>query len=261
MLVGVSMGASAPNVNVAAIIQRSVEANGRDWQAAPRYNYFERDRTGGGTRTYQVLMIFGSTCQKLVAVNGKALPPAGQAEEQHKLDQTIARRRNESPEERAGRVADYRKDRQRDHQLMNQLVEAFNFKLLGQQRLGQHTVYVLLATPRPGYAPPNVETRVLTGMQGKLWIDTKTFQWVKVEAEVVHPVWIEGFLARVDPGTRFELEYAPVSGDIWLPTHFGMKSRAKILFFISHRDQADESYFGYSETPPQENHNTFFTFP
>ncbi len=132
---------------------------------------------------------------------------------------------------------------------MNQLVQAFTFRPLGRERLGPHEVYVLEATPRPGYVPPNRETRVLTGMQGKLWIDTKTFQWVKVEAEVIHPVWIEGFLARVDPGTRFELEYAPVSDDVWLPTRFVMKSRAKILFVISHSEQADESYFGYSKAP------------
>jgi len=30
-------------------------------------------------------------------------------------------------------------------------------------------------------------------MEGKLWIDEKTFQWVKVEATVIRPVSIEGF--------------------------------------------------------------------
>lgn len=241
------MWAGNPEASVATIIQHSVEANNRDWQAAPDYDYFERDRSERGTRTNQVLMILGSPYWRLVATNGKALPQAEQAEEQRKLDQTIVRRRNESSGERAERMADYRKDRQRDRLLMNQLVYAFDFRLLGQQMLGRRMVYILQATPRPGYTPPNLETRVLTGMQGKLWIDTQTFQWVKVEAEVIHPVWIEGFLARVSPGTRFELEYAPVSDDVWLPKHFAMKSRAKVLFFIQRRDQADETYFGYKK--------------
>jgi len=249
MLAAAGLYAAAPVPNVTQIIQRSVEANDRDWRAAPDYNHFEQDRTAGGTKTYQVLMILGSPYRKLVAVNGNTLSPAERSEEQHKLDQEIARRRSESPAQRAARIANYRRGRQRDHQLMSQLVQAFNFRPLGRQRLGQHSVYVLKATPRPGYIPPNLETRVLTGMQGKLWIDTKTFQWVKVEAEVMHPVWIEGFLARVDPGTRFELEYAPVSHNVWLPTRFVMKSRAKILFVISHSEQADESYFGYSQAP------------
>jgi hypothetical protein len=246
-LIAPSMWGAAPKADVAPIIQRSVEAGNRDWQAAVDYNYFERDRTESGTRTYQVLMIFGSPYRMLTAVNGQALTPAKRAEEQRKLDQTIARRRNESSAERDKRTADYQKDRQRDHLLLSQLVQGFDFKLLGQQRLGQRTVYVLQARPRPGYTPPNLETRVLTGMQGTLWIDTKTFQWMKVKAEVVRPVTIEGFLARVDPGTRFEVEYSPVSGDIWLPRHFAMKSRAKILFLFRRRGQADESYSGYEK--------------
>ncbi|MGD0668597.1 MAG: hypothetical protein ABSB23_13630 [Bryobacteraceae bacterium] len=247
MLMAASIGLAVPGASVPSIVQRSVEANTRDWQAAPGYNYFDRERTGNGTRSYQVLMILGSPYRRLVAINGKTLPPAEQAEEQRKLDETVGRRRNESPKERAERMASYRRDRRRDRQLMNQLVQAFNFRLLGEQRLGPRTVYVLQATPRPGYTPPSLETRVLTGMQGKLWIDTETFQWVKVEASVIHPVWIEGFLARVDPGTRFELEYGPVSGDVWLPKHFAMKSRARILFVFRHRGQADQTYFGYEK--------------
>ena len=251
ILLVASVRAAIPGVDVATIVQRSVEANDRDWQAAPDFSYFDRERTGNGTRTYHVLMILGSPYRRLVAVNGKALAPAQQGEEQSNLDQAIAQRQNESPEQRTERMADYRKGRRRDHQLMNQLVQAFDFKLLGRQRLGRHSVYVLRATPRPGYNPPCVDTKVLTGMQGKLWIDTKTFQRVKVEAAVIHPVWIEAFLARVDPGTRFELEYAPVSDDIWLPTHFAMNSRAKILLIFLRRDQEDHSYFGYEKAIPR----------
>ena len=128
---------------------------------------------------------------------------------------------------------------------MEQLTIALDFKLLGEQRMGPYDVYVLQATPRPGYHPPNTETRVLTGMQGKLWIDKRTCQWVKVEAEVMHPVSIAGFLAQVQPGSRFELEKMPVAEGIWLPKHFSMKGRAKVLFFFSDKAQVDEAYFDY----------------
>jgi hypothetical protein len=232
--------------DVATIIQRSVEANNKDWEAAPQYDHFERDRQpDGGTRTYEVMMILGSDYQRLVAVNGKPLSPEEQASEQQKLEHVIAQRHDESAEQKAQRIARYEKDRKRDHLMMEQLTVAFDFKLLGKQKLGPYDVYVLQATPRPGYQPPNTETKVLTGMQGKLWIDKETYQWVKVEAEVVHPVSIVGFLAEVEPGTRFELEKMPVEDDIWLPSHFSMKARAKVLFFFSHKTQDDETYFDY----------------
>jgi len=74
------------------------------------------------------------------------------------------------------------------------------------------------------YRPPNFETRVLTGMRGKLWIERNSFQWVNVEVEVIHPVHIGGFIARVEPGTRFELEKIPVSSDICCRTKNGNRT-------------------------------------
>jgi hypothetical protein len=206
--------------NVQIIIQRSVQANNEDWQAAPAYSYFERDRQGEETQTYEVLMILGSPYQCLVAVNGKPLKPGEQAKEQQKLETITAQRRSESEQEREKRIAKYEKERNRDRLLMDKMAKAFNFTLVGEQRSGPFDVYVLKATPKPGYHPPNKETKVLTGMQGELWIDTGSFQWVKVEAEVIYPVSIAGFLARVEPGTRFELEKMPVSDGIWLAKTF-----------------------------------------
>ena len=235
-----------PQYDAQEIIQRSVEANDADWKAGPQFDHFERDQQAhGGSKTYQVLMIMGSPYERLVAVNGAPLSPEQQAEEQQKLDAAITQRRNESEGERAERIAEYEKDRRRDHLLMEQLTEAFDFTLTGEQKLDGHDVYVLKATPRVDYQPPNMECQALRGMQGELWIDKETFQWVKVEAQVVRPVSIEGFLARVEPGTRFELEKMPVEDGIWLPKHFAMKSQARVLFFFRRTSQDDETYYGY----------------
>jgi hypothetical protein len=244
----VSLFAASPQLSptdVQTVIQRSVAANRLDWSAAPQYSYFERDRQGKGSKTYEVVMIQGSPYRRLVALNKAPLSPADQDKEGRLMKDAIAKRRAESREERVARTAEYEKERNRDRSLMDQLVEAFDFRSLGQQKLGNRDVYLLRATPRPGYRPPNIETEVLTGMRGTLWIDKDSFQWVKVAADVVHPVFIAGFLARVEPGTRFELEKAPVAEGVWLPTHCAMKSRAKILFVLTHRENEDETYFDY----------------
>lgn len=232
--------------SVRTIIERSVEVNAIDWKAAPNYDYFERDREpSGGTKTFENLMIFGSPYQRLVAVNGKPLLPERQIEEHRKLNAAIVQRRNESERDRVERIAKYEKDRNRDHFLMEQLTKAFVFALLGEQKLDSYDVYVLKATPRADYQPPNIEAEALRGMQGKLWIDKKTFQWAKVEAQVVRPVSIEGLLAKVEPGTRFELEKMPVDDDIWLPKHYAMKANARVLFLFPHKSQEEENYYGY----------------
>ena len=99
--------------------------------------------------------------------------------------------------------------------------------------------------PRKGYKPPDRDSEVLIGMQGTLWIDQKTFQWVKVEAHVIHPVRIEGFLAQVEPGTMFEVEKRPVADDIWMASHFSMKSQAKVMLLFPHRGAEDDLFFHY----------------
>jgi hypothetical protein len=228
------------------IIENSVHANEKDFKAAPEYNNKELDRATDGSKLYQVTMIAGTPYQKLLAVNGKPLSKKESAEETEKERREVAKRRAESQDERRERIAKYEKDRTRDHNMMNELAKAFNFTMAGKGRMAGFNVYILNAVPRPGYKPPNMDCQVLTGMQGKLWIDQKTYQWVKVTAQVIHPVSIEGFLAQVEPRTRFELEKRPVANGIWLPSHFSMRSNAKVLFLMNRSSSADETYSAYT---------------
>lgn len=231
--------------DVASIVQKSVQANSRDWNEAPKYDYEEKDRDTQGTKTYEVTDVLGTPYERLIAINGKELSSAQKAEQQKKYAQMLAQRKAESSSQRAKRIAKYQADRRRDHAMLEQLTKAFNFKLEGEEELAGHKVYVLNATPRPGYQPPNRDTQVLLGMEGKLWIDEASSQWVKVEAHVIRPVRIEGFLAQVEPGTHFELSKTPVSEDIWLPEHYAMSASAKVFFVVPHHSQEDETYFNY----------------
>lgn len=241
--------ALAASVDVQEIVRRSVAANEGNWKLAPNYGYVERDATSkrGGPRTIktnQVYLIEGSEYNKLIAVNDKPLPPAQQAAEEQKLKQEIRKRQSEAPGERSKRVAKYQRDRQQDHAMMREMATAFNFKLAGEETVNGRPAWVLLAEPKPGYKPKTRDTRVLTGMRGKLWVDQQTYQWAKVDAQVVKPVSFGGFIAQVGPGTRFVLEQAPVAGSLWLPRHFAMQVNASVMW----RDRSsndDETYRDY----------------
>ena len=231
--------------DVANIIRQSTEANDRDWAAAPDFDNSERDRTKDGDKTYADTMLDGSPYQRLIAVNGHHLSAEKQQEEQKKYQDAVAERQHESPDKRSDRIAKYQAERKRDHTMLEQMTAAFDFHLVGKRRLNGRKVYVLKATPRKGYKPPNRDSQVLTGMEGTLWIDQKTFQWVKVEAHVTHPVRIEGFLAEVEPGTSFEVEKRPVTGNVWLTSHYSMKSNAKVMLLIPHKGAEDDTFFNY----------------
>jgi hypothetical protein len=227
------------------IIRRSAQATQADWDRAPGFDFCEVDKTKTGSRTSAVLMIEGSPYYRVVQANSVDLPPAQEAAEQKRLASTIQRRQHETPDEKARRTAQYQKERHGDRELLEQLTEAMNFTFAGQEVVDSHLVDVFEAVPRAGYVPKSMQMQVLPGMKGKLWIDHTSFRWVKVQAEVVKPVSIAGFLARVEPGTRFELQERPINPSIWLAHVFTMQSRAKILFLISKSSEANETYFNY----------------
>ena len=127
---------------------------------------------------------------------------------------------------------------------MREMMKAFDFHLAGQESVNGRNCYVLVATPRSSYRPISRDTKVLTGMRGKLWIDSAEYQWVKVHAEVFRPVAFGLFIAHVQPGTEFTLEEAPVGQGIWLPVHFVTKVRATALLW-SRNYTDDEAYSNY----------------
>jgi hypothetical protein len=240
-----SGGAATPDV--AMLLERSNQALQTDWQSFPEYNYFEHDTEQHDNKTYHVFMIGGSPYQELIAVDGRNLSGSDREKAEEELTKTTQERARESEAQTEKRVADFKKDRERDHELFAQLTKALDFKLTGEETVGKYRTYVLQATPKPGYQPPDKKAEVLTGMQGTLWIDTQTYQWVKVEAEVVRPVSIEGFLARVEPGTRFELEKRPVTAEVWLPSHFAVRAKAEILDVFGHSVHMDETFSDYQK--------------
>jgi hypothetical protein len=229
-----------------AVLQRSMESMDAYWNTVPEYDYLETDRQpNGDTKTFQELMILGSRYERLVAIDGNPLPPEEEAQQQRKLDATIRRRRNESQEDKDQRLAKEEQVRKRDHALIEQIPKGFDFQYVGEEQLTGHDCYVLQAIPKAGYQAPNRETQVLKGARGRIWIDKETNNWVKAEAEVIRPVSIVSYLARVEPGTRFELDMAPISNELWMPSHFTMKARARILLIFPHESSDDESYDGY----------------
>lgn len=234
------------------IVQRSVDHNNADWAAAPQYSFTERDTiVKGGQRTiktYRVFMIEGSPYNQLVAVNDQPLSSEETAKEKAKLQQEIDRRRRETTSARQRRTAQYQRDRRQDHELMEEMIKAFDFKLLGDAVVNGRRCYEFAASPRQDYQPPSRDTRVLKGMRGKMWIDAEQDQWVRVEASVFRPVAFGLFIAHVEPGTEFTLEKAPVSGNLWQPSHFSMQVKSKILF-VSHKSMDDETYSDYQRAP------------
>src|SRR5215831_7585171 len=100
-----------------AIIQRSVEANERDWRAAPQFDYSEREEGKGDDKTHDVIMLYGSPYERLVAINGQPLNATQEALEQKKFAREVSERQSETPQKTASRIAKYRTEQNRNHNM------------------------------------------------------------------------------------------------------------------------------------------------
>ncbi len=254
---------SASDLTVAEILQKSLLVNAYDWNLQPAYSYREHetksklDSTGSPrleqAKTYEVIMIEGSPYDRLIEIANEPLSLPQQQQEQAKLNREMQRRQNESAAERRARVSKYQSERSQEYLLLQEMGKAFNFKLTGEQQMNGFDSYVVDAEPRPDYRPPLEKAKVLAGMKGRLWIDKIGFHWVKVQAQVISPVEFGLFIAKVKPGTRFELNQAPVGG-VWLPQSFTETVNASVLGLYGMRSREEERYSDYRQTaqvPPR----------
>jgi hypothetical protein len=75
---------------------------------------------------------------------------------------------------------------------------------------------------------------VLTGIQGKAWVEKETMHPIHIECSIIRPVPVYGALASVLPGTDIEIGMAKVADSTWLIDTISMKLKvAKIRVFKS----------------------------
>jgi hypothetical protein len=77
-----------------------------------------------------------------------------------------------------------------------------------------------------------------------MWIDARQYHWVKVQADVFEPVSFGFFIAKVNPGTSFELDQEAFDNH-WLPKHFIETVNANLFGLYGHRSKEEIFYSNY----------------
>lgn len=220
------------------IVRRSLAADEKNWELIRDYTFLERvekrdlNREGKlkskDVKTYDVTLLEGSIYRRLVARDDKPLPAHEEAAEQKKLENSIQKRRRESPKKRARRIRQYEKKRNENRAATKEIPEAFEFRLLGEESVDSRPAYVIEATPRPGYKPRGRRAKLLTKLKGKIWIDKADYNWVRAEAELIDTVSFGWFLVRLAKGAKVEVETTRVNDEVWLPHRVWFTASARI---------------------------------
>jgi hypothetical protein len=217
------------------IIGQSVVATERSLEARDRYTFVERDHdrrldSQGQLKSEKIdvtkmILVNGARFEQLVERNGQ-LPSA---EEQKKLDQDFEKLKHETPEERTARLG----KEQEIRSILRDLIEGFDFRLLGEEVLRGRPTYVLQVTPHPGYHARGKYGKIFSKVEGKLWIDKSDFGWIKVEGQVTQSFSMGLFVARVQRGSRIVLDQTNVGDAVWVPERLEVRGSARILLLKS----------------------------
>jgi hypothetical protein len=80
---------------------------------------------------------------------------------------------------------------------LRDLVDRFTIVLAGEDQIAGQPTYVLAFTPKPNQPYHDETEKVVNQLQGHMWISARTYNVLRTEASLVHPVSIAWFLARI----------------------------------------------------------------
>jgi len=217
------------------IVRQSVAATERSWDALGQFTYMQRDEDRrldslGHVKSENIdvtrmILVNGARFQQLVEHNGQ-LPSV---KEQRGSDEDLDKLKHDTLAEQTARV---NKD-QENRSFLREVLEAFDFHLIGEEVVDGRPAYVLQATARPGYRAHGKYGKMLSKVGGKLWIDKQDLGWIKVDGQVTQSFTMGLFVARVQRGSHIILEETCVGDGIWVPRRLEVRASARIFLVKS----------------------------
>src|SRR5579862_6502432 len=221
------------------------------------YTYIERDvqknLNGKGDtksteiKTFEVLEIGGEQVQRLIQKDDKPLDAKDAAKEEEKIQKIIDKRKNESEADRNKRKEKEEKEREQGRKFVTEIADAYNFTLVGTERVDGREAWVIDGEPRPGFEPHMKEAKFLSKFRGRVWIDKGDLQLSKMDVEAIDTVSVGWVLARVHAGTRVMLEQTRVNDEVWLPRHVNFKLEARVALLKGYNLESEQSYRDYKK--------------
>jgi hypothetical protein len=234
-------------VDARQVVLPSVLATERSWAMRDHYTYMERDESRRLNSLGQVksetvdvtriIVVNGARFEQLLEHNGQ-LPSA---KEQKQSNDDLDKLKHETPDEQKARL----RKNQENRAFLRDVLEAFDFRLVGEEMVGGRSAYVLHATPHPGYRARGKYAKMFSRVEGKLWVDKQDFGWIKVDGEVTQSFSLGLILARVERGSHIIMEQTCVGESVWVPKRVEIRAAARILFLKSLDIQRTLTYTDY----------------
>jgi hypothetical protein len=242
---------------IRALIRQSAEKDIENDRAQRDYTYIQREEerklNGKGQvqsteiRTFEIMVLYEEPVRKLIAKDDKPLPPKDGAKEEEKIQKIIDERKNEDEGKRKKRLERAAKDADEGRKFVNEIADAYNFRLVQIEAVNGRDAYVIDAEPRPDYEPKHKDAKFLPKFRFRAWIDKVSSQWVKLDIQCIDTVSVGLFLFRVHKGSSIQIEQTQINDEVWLPKYVALKLDARVALFKGVNIGEDVTYRDYKK--------------
>jgi hypothetical protein len=246
-----------PTSDPKEIVRRSVEVDHRALEMARSYTCQHREVSkhlgkngevkSTEIKTFDINFYYGYEYSRLTQIDDKPLSEKEQKKEDEKLEKFLAKHRNESEEDRQKHLDKEKKEREEGRAFARDIVNAFDFRMVGEEKLEGVDTWVIEATPRKDFRPTQPHADMLKKVKGKMWIDKKEYNWVRVEAETMDTISFGLFLARIHAGSRFEFQQTHLNNEVWLMRRFYLNGSARLMLVKNEAIEEEDTYSNYKK--------------
>jgi hypothetical protein len=239
------------------IVRRSMEIDRRTLDLARNYTCQQRevikhlDKNGNvkstEVKTYDIGFYYGEEYSRLIMKDDKPLDDKEKKKEDEKLEKFLAKLRNQSPEERQKRSDKEKKEREESRAYRLDVANAYDFSIVGEEELEGVNTWVIEATPRKDFKATQPHADMLKKIKGKMWIDKKEYNWIRVEAEATDTISFGLFLFRIHPGSRFNFQQMHLNDEVWLLRRLYINGGARIALLKNEAIEQEDTFANYKK--------------
>lgn len=269
LLVAVSVSAQAPppGSDAAALVRHAVALRLAAEASHQPLRFVFHKKDDHRVFTQEIMQTSQGDVARLVAVNDAALTPAARQAEATRLHALTA-----NPALQQHRFRREQADQARVDKLLGLLPDAFLYRYVGSDSCQVDAIaqipipgvpgptaapqpppdicYHLTFTPNPRWNPPDIESRLLLGMAGDVWVDSSSDRLYRLTAHFITDVdfgW--GIVGRFNRGGTVFLEQNRLSGNDWELTHMKLNLTGKVLLVKTLRIRIDETMGDFQPVP------------
>jgi hypothetical protein len=190
------------------------------------------------TETHESIALYGERYSRLIRKDGKPLSAKEVRAEKEKLDKETNKRKQESAEARAKRLALGKK-------CAGEWMAESHFSLLGVENINGRPAWKVQADPIPG-GSEDCGLKKAKLFRLSIWIDQADKKWAKVEADNIAPVTWGAILIRVPAGAaHLTQEMTRRNDGAWLPAHLHVRLDAKLILLKTAHLEVLSTYGDY----------------